>query len=217
MPDDLKRVPIFPLPTVVLFPRLRVPLRIFEPRYRQMTEQALRGDKLIGMVTVLPDRIEEIAGDPPVYEIGCAGIIRDSQRLPDGRYNFVIEGTRRFRLVEEQPRGRDRLYRIASVEFIDEPEETDLTALRVRVTEQVDRIARLLGRRNGVPPDAFDALDDETFTHSLANSFNFEAGEKQGLLEANGVRERLERLSNLFEFALADLHAGRTPNSGALH
>ena len=74
-----------------------------------------------------------------------------------------------------------------------------------------------MGRSDGVPPNAFDALDDETFTHSLANGFNFVAGEKQGLLEANSVRERLERLSELFEFALAELQAGRTPNSGPLH
>jgi len=202
---------------VVLFPKLRVPLHIFEARYRQMTEQALRGDNQIGMVTVLPNRIDEMSGDPPVYEIGCAGIIRDAQRLTDGRYNFVVEGTRRFRLVGEPPRGSDRLYRVADVEFIDELGATDLTALRARVATQVDQIARLMGRSEGVPPDTFDALDDETFTHSLANGFNFEASEKQGLLEANSVRERLERLSNLFEFALAELHAGRTPNSGSLH
>ncbi len=217
MPDDLKPVPIFPLPTVVLFPRLRVPLHIFEPRYRQMTEQVLRGDNQIGMVTVLPDCVDKMSGDPPVYEIGCAAIIRDADRLPDGRYNIVIEGTRRFRLVDEHPRSSNLLYRVADVEFIDEPEATNLTALRVRVTEQVDRIARLLGNSDGVPPDAFDALDDETFTHSLANGFNFAAGEKQGLLEANSVRERLERLSDIFEFALAELQAGKAPNSGSLH
>jgi Lon protease-like protein len=202
---------------VVLFPKLRVPLHIFEPRYRQMTEHALRGDKLIGMVTVLPDCVAEMSGDPPVYEVGCAGIIRDAQRLSDGRYNFVVEGTRRFRVVDEPPRSDDRLYRIANVEFLDDPEATDLAVQRARVIEQVDQLARLLGKSKGMPPDAFDALDDEVFTHSVATSFNFETVEKQGVLEANSVRERLERLSNLFEFALAELHAGRTPNSGSLH
>ncbi len=215
--DDSKRLPIFPLPTVVLFPKLRVPLHIFEPRYRQMAEQALRSDNQIGMVTVLPDCIEEMAGDPAVYAIGCAGIIRDAQRLPDGRYNIVIEGTRRFRLVDEQPRSSDRLYRVALVELIDEPEATDLSTLRVRVTEQVDQVARLMGRSEGVPPDAFDTLDDETFTHCLANGYNFAASEKQGLLEADSVRTRLERLSDLFAFTLLELQAGRTPNSGPLH
>jgi len=215
--DNPMRVAIFPLPTVVLFPRLRIPLHIFEQRYRQMTERALRDDNPIGMVTVLPNRIHEMSGDPPVYEIGCAGIIRDSKRLSDGRYNIVVEGTRRFRLVDIRPPSGDRLYRVADIAFIDEPEATDVTELRVRVIEQVDRVARLMGRSDGVPPDAFDALDDETFTHSLANGFNFEAGEKQGLLEANSVRERLERLSDLFEFTLAELHTGRMPNSGPLH
>jgi Lon protease-like protein len=211
------RVPIFPLSTVVLFPKLRVPLHIFEPRYREMTEQALRSDSQIGMVTVVPDCIDEMAGDPAVYAIGCAGVIRNAKRLPDGRYNIVVEGTRRFRLISEQPRNGDRLYRVADVELIDEPAATDLSALRVRVTEQVDRVARLLGRSDGVPPDTFDSMDDETFTHSVANGFNFSASEKQGLLEENSVRDRLERLSSLFDFALAELHAGRTPNSGALH
>ncbi len=221
MPDDTKRptalLPVFPLPTVVLFPRLRVPLHIFEPRYRQMIEQALRDDNPIGMVTIVPDRIAEASGDPPIYEIGCTGIIRDSQQLPDGRYNIVVEGTSRFRLVNERPRSGECLYRVADVELIDEGETTDLTTLRRRVTEQVDAVARRLGKSDGIPLDAFDDLDDETFTNSLANGFNFVASEKQGLLEANSVRERLEQLSNLFDYALAELQAGRTPNSGPLH
>jgi len=203
----------------VLFPKLRVPLHIFEPRYRQMTEHALRGDRHIGMVTILPD--QDTSGDPPIYEIGCAGIIRDSQLLDDGRYNIVVEGTARFRVVDEHARSRERLYRIADVEVIDEPEPTDLSALRLRVTHQIDDVARRLGSGHGLPPDAFDDLDDETFTNSLANGFNyffeFAASEKQGLLEANSVRERLERISDLFDFALAELQAGRAPNSGALH
>jgi Lon protease-like protein len=217
VPDDVNLVPIFPLPTVVLFPKLRVPLHIFEPRYRQMTEHAIEGDKRIGMVTVMPDHVAQMSGDPPIYEIGCVGIVRDAQRLPDGRYNFLLEGTHRFRVLDEPPRTGDRLFRMAAVEFIEEPEATDVSALRGQVIGQVDRVARLLGRSEGVAPDAFDALDDTTFTHSLANGFNFDAREKQGLLEENSVRERLERLSDLLEFAMAELHAGRTPNSGSIH
>lgn len=216
MPNERKRISIFPLPTVVLFPSLRIPLHIFEPRYRQMTEHAMRGDHQIGMVTVMPSRIDSMSGDPPVYDIGCAGTLCESQRLPDGRYNIVIEGTVRFRILDERPRSAARLYRVADVEFLDDPVATDLSALRTRVTEQIDRVVRLTGRSVGLPSDAFDDLDDTTFTHSLANGFNFEPSEKQGLLEANSVRERLERLSSLIDFALAELQAGRTPNSGTL-
>ena len=83
---------LFPLSTVVLFPRVRTPLHVFEPRYRQMTEHALGGDRRIGMVLVDAEHAAGMAGDPPVQAIGCAGTISAAQRLPDGRFHVLLDG-----------------------------------------------------------------------------------------------------------------------------
>src|SRR5262245_57325268 len=111
-----EEIALFPLSSVVLFPRVRTPLHIFEPRYRQMTEHALAGDRHIGMVAVLPEHEAGMAGDPPVYPVGCAGVISDARRLPDGRFHIVLDGVWRFRICDELARPSERLYRTARVE-----------------------------------------------------------------------------------------------------
>ena len=115
-------VPLFPLPNVVLFPRVFLPLHIFEPRYREMVRDALAGDRIIGMVLL---RDAGAAGDvhnPAVFPTGCAGLITHCERLPDGRYNIVLRGLYKFRVVEED---RSRSYRRASVETLAEPDDAD--------------------------------------------------------------------------------------------
>ena len=82
-------IAIFPLSNVVLFPRMQCPLHLFEPRYRQLAEHVLADDRRIGMVVVPPEHADEMHGDPPVYPIGCAGTIGQSQKLRDGRFNIV--------------------------------------------------------------------------------------------------------------------------------
>src|SRR6187455_1781223 len=94
-------IPIFPLPDVVLFPDVDRPLHIFEPRYRAMVADALKGDRIIGMVLLQPGHEAEYEGRPPVYPVGCAGIITDVQELPDGRFNLVLRGFAKFRVISE--------------------------------------------------------------------------------------------------------------------
>src|SRR5215831_17371907 len=89
---------LFPLANVVLFPRIHCPLHIFEPRYRQMTTDAIAGTRQIGMTTVRPEHAEQMAGDPPLFSIGCIGTIQRAQRRDDGRYDIVLFGTQRFRI-----------------------------------------------------------------------------------------------------------------------
>ena len=91
-------LPIFPLPSVVLFPHVCLPLHIFEPRYREMVGDALRGDRLIGMVLLKAGWESDYEGRPPVYEMGCAGLVSHSERLDDGRYNIVLHGLEKFRV-----------------------------------------------------------------------------------------------------------------------
>src|SRR5688572_23887444 len=106
-------LPLFPLPNVVLFPNVFLPLHIFEPRYREMTADALASDRLIGMVLLRPGWERDYEGRPPIYPIGCSGVITHAERLPDGRYNLVLRGLDRFRIVEEDG---ERAYRRAIVE-----------------------------------------------------------------------------------------------------
>src|SRR3954468_20073739 len=106
-------LPIFPLPNVVLFPTVFLPLHIFEPRYREMVADALKQDRMIGMVLLRPGWQGDYEGRPPVYPVGCSGVITHAEKLDDGRYNIVLRGVERFRILEED----DRLsYRRAHVE-----------------------------------------------------------------------------------------------------
>ncbi len=85
-------IPLFPLPNVVLFPHVTLPLHIFEPRYREMVSTALEGDRMIGMVLLRPGWEGDYEGRPPIYEVGCTGLITHAERTTDGRYNHVLRG-----------------------------------------------------------------------------------------------------------------------------
>ena len=104
-------IPIFPLPNVVLFPNVFLPLHIFEPRYREMLADALAGDRIIGMTLLQPGFEADYKGAPPVYPVGCAGVITHSERLPDGRSNVVLRGLEKFRILNED---RSKAYRVAT-------------------------------------------------------------------------------------------------------
>src|SRR4030081_2438223 len=110
-------LPLFPLPNVVLFPNVFLPLHIFEPRYREMVADALASDRLIGMVLLRPGWEQDYEGRPRVYPIGCSGVIPHVERRADGRYNTVLRGLERFRTVEEQAAAS---YRRALVEPLGE-------------------------------------------------------------------------------------------------
>ncbi len=94
-------VPLFPLPNMVMFPDVLLPLHIFEERYREMTKDALEGQKLIGMVLLQKGWEHDYEGTPPVFPVGCVGEIVQEERLPDGKYNIVLHGLSRFHLQSE--------------------------------------------------------------------------------------------------------------------
>src|SRR5438876_8561719 len=108
-------LPLFPLPNVVLFPNVFLPLHIFEPRYREMIADALASDRLIGMVLLRPGWDRDYEGRPPVYPVGCSGVVTHAEHLRDGRYDIVLRGLDRFRIVEEDA---SRSYRRAIVETV---------------------------------------------------------------------------------------------------
>ena len=215
------RLALFPLANVVLFPRLSTPLHVFEPRYRQMTEQALAGDRRIGMVTVRPEHAGAIAGDPPLFEIGCEGVISDSRRHPDGRFEIVLLGTHRFRIARELAREGGRLYRVAEVEALDDAfdpaAKPRVIALRHRAIELAAELAGGADGGRPLTPEAFRDVDDVTFVNALANAFALPPAEKQGLLEAASIPERYERLVSTLGFQAAARQHLAAPTSGAIH
>lgn len=183
-----KTIPIFPLQDVVLFPNISQPFHIFEPRYRAMVADALEGDSIIGMVLLQPGYEAEYEGRPPVYAIGCAGVIIESEELPDGRYNIVLGGLTKFRILTEDS---SRPYRIAEVEEITEAiEERDrpLLAQRRRQLEEA-----LLSLAPGSPPPPPD-LPDEEVIDGFSLILPLQPADRQELLEADGPLERASRL-----------------------
>jgi Lon protease-like protein len=175
-----------------------------------MTSRALAGDRTLGMIAVRPEHVGEMPGDPPLFTVGCAGTIEEYETLPDGRYRFVLESARRFRVRNEIPRDESRLYRVAQVEWLDDPfPESDVRAvatLRREVIAQFRELLRRAGRERSedVSESVLPGIDDARFINSLCQLLDLPTLEKQGLLEANGVRARIEQLSSLLAFRLAE-------------
>jgi Lon protease-like protein len=204
---------IFTLPNVVLFPNVFLPLHIFEPRYREMVGDALESDRLIGMALLRPGWEHEYEGRPPVYPIGCSGVITHFERLADGRYNLVLRGLERFRIIEED---HDRSYRRALVESLLECRQT--ADDRAAVRNQRVKLEALLARaveKSGADPRTAAAMSDEDLVHALAQYLDLEPLEKQALLEQHSLRRRAESLVELLEMKIM---IARTPGlSNVVH
>ena len=115
--DDFRgRARLFPLPDLVLFPYVVQPLHIFEPRYRQLMEDALKDDRLIGMALLRPGWEKNYHKRPPIHPMICLGRIHKEERLPDGRWNLLLHGLARARVENEMK--ADRLYRMARVRLV---------------------------------------------------------------------------------------------------
>ncbi len=173
--------PRFPLPTVVLFPDVFLPLHIFEPRYREMVDDALASDRLIGMVLLRDGWEGEYDGCPPVYPVGCSALITHFEKLPDGRYNIVLRGLERFRIVDED---NTRAYRRARTAAVPDRELT--AADRADLRHQRGRLEMLIApseQGGGIDPRAAAAMNDDDLVNALAQYLDLEAIEKQALLE----------------------------------
>lgn len=189
------RIPVFPLAGALLFPRAQLPLHIFEPRYRAMVRDSLAGDRLIGMIQPRGQ------GEPPgLFEIGCLGRIEAAEELEDGRFNIVLEGLGRFRVVREVEAGT--LYRQVDAErsgFDDLGEAEPLgLAQRAELEREARRYADALGY--SVDWEAVTRLDDEMLVNAIAQVAPFDVGSKQALLEAPDIAERCDLLVQFMQF-----------------
>ena len=197
-------LPLFPLPNVVLFPNVFLPLHIFEPRYREMVADAAASDRMIGMVLLRPGWERDYEGRPPIYPIGCSGVMTHVERLPDGRYNIVLRGLERFRILEEN---HERSYRRADVEPLHERalSRDDRDVIRAHRTKLETMLApAIIGGDAKIP----SAMSDEDLVNALAQYLDLEALEKQALLEQPCLRSRAASLVELLEMKIM---IARTP------
>jgi Lon protease-like protein len=205
-------LPLFPLPNVVLFPNVFLPLHIFEPRYRDMVADALANDRMIGMVLLRPGWDRDYEGRPPIYSVGCSGVLTHNERLPDGRYNIVLRGMERFRIVEED---HALSYRRAVIEPLREPALDP--AERVVMLSLRAKLESMLGSRQSSAGDPRmpASMSDEDLVNALAQYLDLEPLEKQALLEKSCLRTRAEALVEVLEMKIL---MARTPGrSGVAH
>ena len=195
MDEKPLRLSIFPLAGALLFPRAHLPLHIFEPRYRAMITDALARDRRIGMI-----QPRDEGPRPALFDVGCIGRIAHVEALADGRFNVILEGLSRFRLLREIDTTTPFRQVEASVAgFADDGEPVPLgLALRADLERESRRFAEARGY--AVDWDAVGRIDDETLVNSVAQIAPFEAAAKQALIEAPDIAARADLLVQLLHF-----------------
>jgi Lon protease-like protein len=194
-------IPVFPLPGVLLLPRGRLPLNIFEPRYLAMTRDALAGERLIGMIQPLDPVLRE--ANPPLYPIGCAGRITSFTETEDGRYLITLTGIARFRIREELPLIAG--YRRIVPDWSAFQRDRDSDAVEEFDRDRLVRGLRAFFQRHGIAADwgAVMKTPGERLVNSIAMICPFDPSEKQALLEAPSLDERAQLLTTIVEMAAA--------------
>ncbi len=187
-----EKLSIFPLHGVILFPDLQLPLHVFEPRYRALIGSALAKDHRVAMIQ--PQTAREGA---PLFAMGCVGRIGDVEVLEDGRYNIVLEGEARFRVLREL--NVSTPFRQIEAELLVDPEFEALSAVE---RASFEREAREFADRQGYSVDwgSVAQLDDLSLINGVSQIAPFDAAAKQALLEASDVSTRCELLVQLMQF-----------------
>lgn len=190
------KLPLFPLPNVVHFPHVALPLHIFEERYRAMVGDAIGGDRLIAVVLLKPGYEADYEGCPSIHDVACLGKIVEDRRLPDGRYNILLLGAKRVKILREVSKNPYRVARVELIDdvLIDDPEEESRKRLQLkqaagrffsRSPGVMDKVEGLFGL--GLP---LGALADV-----LAAAAPIDVEEKQVLLEETDAAARAARLA----------------------
>lgn len=191
------RLSIFPLPGALLFPRMHLPLHIFEPRYRAMVSDALARDRRIGMVQPRPQPRGQASDTPGLFGMGCVGRIIDVEALPDGRFDIVLEGLARFTIVSEL----DVATPFRQVEAILEtPATGEVLALAERSSIEMESRRFADAQGYAVDWEAVTRLDDESLVNGIAQIAPFDPASKQALLEAATLADRAALIVQLMQF-----------------
>ena len=187
----LETRPVFPLPNVVFFPKTILALHVFEPRYRLMMEESLRGDQTVCVVLLKPGWEGNYYGSPEVHEIGCVGRIAEHKLLPDGRYNIALHGEYKASI---QSFDRSEPYRVAQVQRIEE----DDGWTRAPVSgQQAQELLELFQKAGSARAAGFDLtgvfgphMGSDAILNTIAMYLNIDSAEKQRLLEMESVELR---------------------------
>lgn len=192
--SKLTRVPLFPLSGAILFPRSHLPLHIFEERYRAMVQDAMAGPGRIAMIQPSDD-----AETPALYQVGCVGELVGVEELDDGRFNIMLLGSQRFRLIAEADGGTPYRQADIDLEAFDDDDPEPLSSIQ---RADVEREARRFGDSLSlaVDWDAVGRLDDEMLVNAIAQVAPFDAGAKQALLEETTLAGRADLVVQLMHF-----------------
>ena len=192
-PDGEFLLPLFPLPNLVFFPETRLPLHVFEPRYRQLVNDVVAGDKRFGIVLLRRGWEANYFGAPAVHATGTLGEIEQAVPLEDGKFNILVRGQVRFRIVGEVT---GEPYRTARV--VAQPQHdrgaSDAYAQRTWLAELAKQYLHYLPEQDGVPE--IETVGLEALTNALIMSLNLDVEEKQRLLENDDLIGRAEQIGN---------------------
>lgn len=195
-------LPIFPLPNLVFFPNTRLPLHVFEPRYRQMITDALVGDNRFGIILLRPGWEEDYFGAPAVYECGTLGTIEQAVPLEDGRFNILVRGDIRFRILDEVSHLPYRTARVVA-----QPETQrgvdEAYAQREWLADLSRQYLQYLPEQTAVPE--IDTVNLDALTNALVMSLNLDVEEKQRLLEIDDLIARAEQVGNELQSRIENL------------
>ena len=206
-------IPVFPLPTTVFYPGTPLPLHIFEPRYRQMTSDALKGERKVGMVLLKPNWEENYFGKPQLYSVGCVGNIEKEIEHPDGKYNFTLMGLRRFRIVSEK---EGKLYRQAEIELLEEKNEQDIieghhNECREKLIESFREFIGYIPQGNPQKKEPSWNLGNKLseFVDRFAYQLDLSLEQKQNLLEEQDVLKRAKFLHSFLKMKIELIHLSK--------
>jgi uncharacterized protein len=195
--ETLTRLSIFPLPGALLFPRMHLPLHVFEPRYIALVSDAMARDRRIAMIQ--PRRAEQggMNEKPPLFQVGCVGHIAQFEALDDGCYNLILEGKARFRLIRELDVTTP--FRQIEAAIIEEVEDE---SFGIADRASLERESRRFADRQGYAVDwgSVTRLDDEALVNGIAQIAPFDPAAKQALLEAPTLSARAELIVQLMQF-----------------
>lgn len=200
-------VPVFPLPAIVFFPQTYLPLHIFEPRYREMVQEASRQEQCIGMALLKDGWEDQYEGAPPFHAIGCVGRMISFHKLQDGRYNIVLQGLQRCTYHEQTVETNYRQVRITPYE------SQGPTSLTCEIRRHLEDTAQeyLLAKKANQLCDILNSgtLTDSILVHNLSAGLDLSPIEKQFLLESEDLPQQARRLIDFIRFKLADLRTTR--------
>tara|TARA_Y100000590_G_scaffold83455_1_gene93008 strand:+ start:8993 stop:9634 length:642 start_codon:yes stop_codon:yes gene_type:complete len=208
--EDLPKIlPIFPLSNFIIFPKTTVPLNIFEPRYIQMVDDSMKGDRIIGMIQ--PKKSGQLK-KPDLYNIGCAGKITSFNETEDGRYLIILNGVCRFRIIKEEK--SEKLFRKCSVQYSEFLEDMENKKEKIEISELesiFDNLKKLF-EKNGYTINwkEFEKKNFDQTINALSMASPFSLEEKQVLLESKNLKIRKDKLKEILQTYIFDNFSNST-------